>query len=620
MIRVAATASAATRVRQWLRALAFVAFVACSSATRDATGPGEFPPTVSLTASQSRVTSPGDITLLATATGANGVGVQKVEFYEQVVGVDATPRKLGEDLEAPYEMKRSILGASDNGDIAFSAKDYDVAGHVGVSNSLMVTIAVPSDATPLQATVSASHTRITTQGHINFIIFANKPVARAEVYVGTTKVADVTAPTTARPTSVSVTRADNGTHAYVVKVYDPEGNVVESAPMTVEVDIRWDFIRPIDGVRSHGVSLVATDATNAVYFAGTTDTWDVFLVKHDADGNRLWMRTFGGPDAERANSVGVDPSGRIYIAANGFSPPQGSGNCFLAIYDPAGNLVRTQQIGGALAGDAFGCVAASDASGNFYIVGGTGESTQGHGFVIKYDRDGTELWTRKFGGTPSPASEFPNDQVTSIAIDALGGVYVAGYTGQSFDGAPNRGPRDIFVLKFDADGNRLWSSQYGTPGVLTFGDQLAADPDGGVYLAGETDDASNRGAANNALLIRYGSGGNLRWARTLDGGGGDRGWGVTADRRGIYLVGETYGSGVGHDITEPKQGGDDAFLAQLSSDGNLLSVRLLGTLLGDFGTGVAIGVNGDVYVAGATVYDQAATINTPMLARHHDAP
>ena len=139
-------------------------------------------------------------------------------------------------------------------------------------------------------------------------------------------------------------------------------------------------------------------------------------------------------------------------------------------------------------------------------------------------------------------------------------------------------------------------------------------------MAGETDDASNRGAANNALLIRYGSGGDLRWARTLDGGGGDRGWGVTADRRGVYLVGETYGSGVGHDITEPKQGGDDAFLAQLSSDGNLLSVRLLGTPLGDFGTGVAIGVNGDVYVAGATVYDQGAAINTPLLARHRDVP
>jgi hypothetical protein len=158
-------------------AFALVAFVACSSGAGDATGPSESPPTVTLTASQTRVITPGDIVLSASATGANGAGVQRVEFYERIMGVDASPRKIGEDLEAPYELKRSIASAAENGDLAFSAKDYDVAGHVGVSNSLMVTVGIPSDPTPLQATVAASHKRITTPGHINFIISANKPVA-----------------------------------------------------------------------------------------------------------------------------------------------------------------------------------------------------------------------------------------------------------------------------------------------------------------------------------------------------------------------------------------------------------------------------------------------------------
>ena len=477
---------------------------------------------------------------------------------------------------------------------------------------------VTPDATTLQVSVSASHSRITTPGLVNFGIVANKALSRVEVYSGTTKVTENLEPQLPYAMSVTVTSANNGTQTYVVKAYDSGNHVVESAPMIVVVDIRWDFIHAVDGVHSHNASLVATDATNAVYLAGTTDTWDVFLVKHDADGNRLWIRTLGGPDAERANSIGVDASGRIYIAANGFSPPQGSGNCFLAIYDPAGTLVRTQQIGGALAGQAFGCVAASDAAGNFYLTGTTPELTQGHGFVIKYDRDGAALWTQKFGGTAFPSSEFPTDEVTSIVVDAFGGVYVGGYTGQSFDGAPNRGPRDAFVLKFDADGNHIWSTQYGTSGVLTFGEQLAADPEGGVYFSGQTDDPNRRFVIGNAFVLRFSPAGALRWGRMLDGGGDANAWGVAADLRGVYVVGQTNRGGPNQEITEPTQGGYDGFLAQLSRDGNLLSLRLLGSPAQEFATGVAIGVNGDIYVAGMTVYDQPAAIFTPMLARHRE--
>jgi hypothetical protein len=597
-----------THMRIGLSVVGCLAIGSCSSATGDATGPSESPPTVTLTASQTRVTAPGDIVLSASATGANGIGVQRVEFYERIMGVDPSPRKIGEDLEAPYEMKRSIVSAAENGDLAFTAKDYDVAGHTGVSNSAMVTVAVPSDNTPLQATVAASHTRITTPGHINFIISANKPVARAEIYVGATKVADVTAPTTAHPASVSVTRTDNGTHAYVVKVYDPEGTAVESAPMTVEVDIRWDFIRAIDGIHSYFGNFVATDATSSAYVAGTTDSRDVFLVKHDADGNRLWSRTLGGPDGERANSVGVDASGRIYVAATVYNRAGSIPvyDCLLAIYDAQGNRVRTQQIIGPLVTQPSDCVAASDALGDFYVAGVNQDSTLGSQFLIKYDRDGATLWTRKFRGAA----------LTSIVVDALGGIYVGGYTPFSLDGAPNRGASDIYVMKFDADGNPLWTRQYGTAGVRTFGSELAADPDGGVYFAGDT--VSPDYTFISAFLVRYGPDGALLWARTLGNGGGDNALSVASDRRGVYLVGSTCGGGASDGITEPGQGECDAFLAKYSRDGDLVSVRLLGTPIGESADGVAVGANGDLYVAGWTVYDRAATIDTPMLARHRE--
>jgi hypothetical protein len=383
--------------------------------------------------------------------------------------------------------------------------------------------------------------------------------------------------------------------------------------MTVEVDIRWDFVLPIEGIRSHDPPLIATDATGAVYFAGGTETWDVFLVKHDADGNRLWIRNFGGPDAEHPESLGVDATGRVFFTGQ-VSHSISSSDCFLTLYDAAGTLLRTQLVD--IPGPAKGtCFATSDALGNFYVAGSVVDyaARSTDLFIVKYDRDGKTIWTRQFGSAPGVWND---DVPTSIAIDPLGGVYVGGYTSGSFDGAPNRGPRDLFLVKFDADGNRLWSRQYGTAGLFTFALSLAADPDGGVYFAGYLDPRVTYNTGT-ALLVRYGSDGTLRWARTLDAGGDVVAWGVAADQRGVYLVGHTNRSGRDQ-LIEPLQGGYDAFLAQFTRDGDPLAVRLLGTPASEFGSAVAIGVNGDAYVAAWTVYDQGAAIFTPFLARHRD--
>jgi hypothetical protein len=595
--------------RRSVAALGCLAAFGCGSATGDATGPIPSPPTVTLTVSPASVTAPGDIDLVAAAYGANGVGLRRVEFYERVINVDANPRKIGEDADAPYELKRSILSDADNGTREFTAKAYDAAGQMGTSNSSTVVVSVAP--TPLQVTASASHTRITTPGSIKFRISANKALSRAEVYSGTTKVADIVSPVTPYVVAVGVTAANNGTQNFTVKAYDLNNQAVESASMTVVVDIRWDFIRTIDGVHTNNLLLVATDGTRDVYLAGTTDTYDTFLIKHDADGNRLWIRTFGGPNHDYLSSVGVDASGRVFVTGYVFSPPPSlRSDCFLTLYDATGNILRTQLIH-ISDWETIVCYGASDALGNIYVGGNVADSIARttDAFLVKYDASGSTLWTRQFGSAPGIWND---DILTSISVDPAGGVYVGGYTSGSFDGAAH-GPRDMYVLKFDVDGNRLWSRQYGTAGLLTFGLQLAADPDGGVYFAGQTDDPINRYINPNALLVRYGADGELRWARTLDGGSGDAAYGVTADGRGVYLVGATTHTG-SNDITEPCQGGGDSFLATLSRDGALLSVRLLGTPLNQFATGVTVATNGDLYVT-ALATDQATDVGIPVLAR-----
>ncbi|MCH8979561.1 MAG: SBBP repeat-containing protein, partial [Armatimonadetes bacterium] len=60
-------------------------------------------------------------------------------------------------------------------------------------------------------------------------------------------------------------------------------------------------------------------------------------------------------------------------------------------------------------------------------------------FVRKYDADGNEVWTRQFGGSGS-------DRASGISVDASG-VYVAGSTTGTLPGQTSAGSADAFVVK-----------------------------------------------------------------------------------------------------------------------------------------------------------------------------
>jgi hypothetical protein len=595
--------------------LCCVALAACSS-NHDATGPVTSGPQVTLIANPTSVTSVAQIVLSASVTDGSGGAVQKVEFYERVTGVDASPRKIGEDAVAPYELTRQIQSVADNGTREYTAKAYDVAQHVGISNAVMVAVKLAADTTTLSPGVSASHTSITTPGQIKFTVTTNKVVARIEVYNADAKVAEVVPQSQPYVVSVPVTSANNGNQTYIVKAYDATGNVIDSSAKDVVVDIKWDVIQSIPDIQRGGAygPFVVTDADGAVYVAGDNLVdgpvrhIDAFLIKHDADGNRLWIRTFGGSNTQHVNAAGVDGSGRVYIAGDVYTGVNLRKNCFLNLFDRSGATVRTQII------DIPGwskdsCVAASDAAGNFYVAGDVSDSVSLNIFIVKYDKDGGAIWTRQFRSQPDKTFAF----VGGIAVDPLGGVYVVGFTNGSIGGSPSGGGSDLFLVKYDGDGNRLWAHQLGQADYNTQGVQLAPDPDGGVYVLGNSYDSEIR---STVLVLRTGADGTVRWIRSLTSHWSDQATGIALNQRGIYVVGYTLGAptvpGVPPDgeIREASQGDRDAFLAKLSLDGSLLSVRLLGSSVHDGATGVAVGPNGRIYVSGLL-----GGFYTPMLAR-----
>ncbi len=212
---------------------------------------------------------------------------------------------------------------------------------------------------------------------------------------------------------------------------------------------------------------------------------------------------------------------------------------------------------------------------------------------------------------PSPASNWSTflggalaDAGQTVAVDAGGNVYVAGYSSGTW-GSPVRAygsGNDIFVAKLDASGTLVWNTFLGGPGDdQGFG--ITVDASGNVYVAGQSGATwgspvrAYGGGVVDAFVAKLNSSGNLVWNTFLGGSGYDYGYGIDFDAAGnVYVSGNssaTWGSPV-----RSYTGSADIFVVKLNSSGALAWSTFLGGTGSDGSRGVAVDGSGNVYVGG----------------------
>nr|MBC8416069.1 hypothetical protein [Candidatus Cloacimonadota bacterium] len=229
---------------------------------------------------------------------------------------------------------------------------------------------------------------------------------------------------------------------------------------------------------------------------------DAYLIKTDANGDTLWTKTYGGADWDYAYSVKQTTDGGFIVAGGSKSFSSGGDyDVYLIKTDANGDTLWTRTYGGT--DTEYGSSVQLTSDGSYIIIGVTMSFGAGDRdfYLIKTDANGDTLWTKTYGGTDS-------DEGYSVQLTSDGGYIIVGETCSY--GIPT-GSADVWLIKTDANGNILWSQNYG--GSLTdFGNSVQLTSDGGYIIAAGT--WSYGAGYTDAYLIKTDISGNSLWTQT----------------------------------------------------------------------------------------------------------
>ncbi len=409
----------------------------------------------------------------------------------------------------------TFVNASDGYYYSRSVADESDNLYVTGTTNLSTNIATPGAfSTTLQGSSDAYLTKFGPNGQVVWSTYFGGSSSESTYYLaysnGRIILAGTTGSTGNFAFNSNYTPAVSGTNRSFFAVFDTEGELIRASYFPYLSQLGCD-INEQGEVIVCGATQETGLATTGVYGTENFGSSDQLLMKFSADGFLLWSTYFGGEgnDSGRANICRFDSQGNIALIGETNSHTQiASPNAFqaslpgwdaysLAQFDPNGQLNWSTYFGGY--GSDLLYNGFVDSQDNIYLVG---ESTSDSiaspgafqsevlsemtydGIVAKFSPDGQRLWSTYYGGTR-------HEEIYGVDVDAAGNVLVSGYTDSDHmasDGCyrenlASDSITDLFFVKFDPSGHRLWASYYGGSknehyGYIHFGNN------GNFYLCG----------------------------------------------------------------------------------------------------------------------------------------
>jgi len=301
-----------------------------------------------------------------------------------------------------------------------------------------------------------------------------------------------------------------------------------------ELYIEWD--KTFGGSENDWAGSIIQTSDSGYSVAGYTESKgkggsDFWIIKLDHQGSILWDKTFGGSEDDVAYSIIQNTDGGYAVAGYTSSKGEGKRDIWVIRFDHDGNMLWDKTFGGSEDDVAYSIIQNTD--GSYVVAGYTYSKGAGKSdiWVIRFDHDGNMLWDKTFRGSE-------HDFANSIIQTTDGGYAVAGCTLSK--GAEEW---DIWLIKLDHEGNMLWDKTF-RGSEHDFANSIIQTTDGGYAVTGYT---SSKGEIEwDIWLIKLDHEGNMLWDKTFGGSDNDRGTSLiqTADC-GYAIAGVTESKGAG---------------------------------------------------------------------------
>lgn len=429
----------------------------------------------------------------------------------------------------------------------------------------------------------------------------------------------------------------------------------------------FDWLTEGGGPLSDKATGITIDATGNTYITGyfneeatfgsfyqpliDLQSKEVFVAKIDPQGNYLWAKRGSNHYDDRGLGICLDPMGNVYVTGtcwggiifdslNVYNSTFYTDQIFVLKLDTNGNEIWLKNAGVDESGypynDDQGFDLTADSNGNIYVTGFLSNhdftdlyanfdalqiivpADDSLAFIAKLSNAGVWQWVRTYGGLDDARDN-------RITTDNENNIYVTGgFRGTQTFGTTtltSYGGSDVYVVKYDDQGNFMYAKSAGSP-LDDRGNDIAFDHTDHLYITGEfkakaifgNDTINNNGSDDDRdiFVARMSKTGVFEWVKKAgSNSGGDRGNGIVVNNTGnVFVTGQYKDTAkFGGFIEVYTSPGDiQVFIAAIDSLGKWRWVLNGGSTVDDRGNGITCDNDCNVFLDG--FYENTLYFNT----------
>jgi hypothetical protein len=283
-----------------------------------------------------------------------------------------------------------------------------------------------------------------------------------------------------------------------------EPTIIEYGP---NGKVRWTRVDKAQATNTDSLSLAI--GPRGDLFAAVSEqrsgSNDIVITRYAPSGKRRWTRLYASADTNYETGMVLDAAGNVYVTGTDYRGSQHDLDVLTLSYGPSGHRRWVRFWDGSGLPDVGNAIALAG-NGTLYVGGyTTGALSNDDALLLAYSSRGALRWSRTYTGAGAGT-----DYYADIVALGDGGVAAVGESTTSSAGV-------VLVARYARSGARRWLRLYGGPDGL--GGQalhVRRGARGEIYVAG---DVTTTATAEDSLLLKYGTTGASRWARTYTSAG-----------------------------------------------------------------------------------------------------